>query len=294
MKKLPKNVYPKGPSLYYVCKNKWTRLCRIDAPEEELHRELWKILAKGAGTLSGVMDEYIENGLPKKAMSTQRDYANIIKRQLRPTFGHMRPDDVSSQDIAVYLEHRERKGHGPAGNREISCLSSVFNHGMRIRACSYNPCYGVRRNTEKERTRYVTDQELRVGLRVAHVSLRRILWAAYLTGFRQKDLRLLIRSDVLPEGLRVRQSKDGKHELRQWTDSLRRLVRKELERSQCQRIFTNRSGQPWSLSALQSAMRRLNMDWTFHDIRAKADSDHETGLGLMRRYNRARRLKAVK
>ncbi|MCH7854597.1 MAG: hypothetical protein IIB76_09705 [Proteobacteria bacterium] len=294
MKKLPKNVYPKGPSLYYVRKNKWTRLCRIDAPEEELHRELWKILAKGAGTLSGVMDEYIENGLPKKAMSTQRDYANIIKRQLRPTFGHMRPDDVSSQDIAVYLEHRERKGHGPAGNREISCLSSVFNHGMRIRACSYNPCYGVRRNTEKERTRYVTDQELRVGLRVAHVSLRRILWAAYLTGFRQKDLRLLIRSDVLPEGLRVRQSKDGKHELRQWTDSLRRLVRKELERSQCQRIFTNRSGQPWSLSALQSAMRRLNMDWTFHDIRAKADSDHETGLGLMRRYNRARRLKAVK
>lgn len=294
MKKLPKNVYPKGPSLYYVRKNKWTRLCRIDAPEEELHRELWKILAKGAGTLSGVMDEYIENGLPKKAMSTQRDYANIIKRQLRPTFGHMRPDDVSSQDIAVYLEHRERKGHGPAGNREISCLSSVFNHGMRIRACSYNPCYGVRRNTEKERTRYVTDQELRVGLRFAHVSLRRILWAAYLTGFRQKDLRLLIRSDVLPEGLRVRQSKDGKHELRQWTDSLRRLVRKELERSQCQRIFTNRSGQPWSLSALQSAMRRLNMDWTFHDIRAKADSDHETGLGLMRRYNRARRLKAVK
>ena len=294
MKKLPKNVYPKGPSLYYVRKNKWTRLCRIDAPEEELHRELWKILAKGAGTLSGVMDEYIENGLPKKAMSTQRDYANIIKRQLRPTFGHMRPDDVSSQDIAVYLEHRERKGHGPAGNREISCLSSVFNHGMRIRACSYNPCYGVRRNTEKERTRYVTDQELRLGLRFAHVSLRRILWAAYLTGFRQKDLRLLIRSDVLPEGLRVRQSKDGKHELRQWTDSLRRLVRKELERSQCQRIFTNRSGQPWSLSALQSAMRRLNMDWTFHDIRAKADSDHETGLGLMRRYNRARRLKAVK
>jgi hypothetical protein len=99
---------------------------------------------------------------------------------------------------------------------------------------------------------------------------------------------------VLPEGLRVRQSKDGKHELRQWTDSLRRLVRKELERSRCDRIFTNRSGQPWSLSGLQSAMRRLNVNWTFHDIRAKADSDHETGLGLMRRYNRARRLKAVK
>ena len=189
MKKLPKNVYPKGPSLYFVRKNKWTRLCRVDAPEEELHRELWKILSKGVGTLTGVMDDFTANRLPKKAMSTQRDYANIIKRQLRPTFGHMRPDDVTSQDIAVYLELRENKGHGPAGNREIACLSSVFNHGMRIRACNVNPCYGVRRNTEKPRTRAVTNRELRQALRNAHVSLRRLLWAAYLTGFRQKDLR---------------------------------------------------------------------------------------------------------
>ncbi|MDH3339140.1 MAG: hypothetical protein OEM85_09680 [Gammaproteobacteria bacterium] len=71
MKKLPRNVYPNGPSLYYVRKNKWTRLCRIDAPEEELHRELWKILSKGAGTLSGVMDDLVANRLPTKAMSTR-------------------------------------------------------------------------------------------------------------------------------------------------------------------------------------------------------------------------------
>ena len=69
MKKLPKNVYPKGPSLYFVRKNKWTRLCRVDAPEEELHRELWKILSKGAATLFGVMDDFIVNRLPKKAMA---------------------------------------------------------------------------------------------------------------------------------------------------------------------------------------------------------------------------------
>ena len=66
MKKLPNNVYPKGPSLYYVRKNKWMRLCRIDAPEEELHRELWKILSKGAGTLAGVMDDFIANAFRKK------------------------------------------------------------------------------------------------------------------------------------------------------------------------------------------------------------------------------------
>ena len=96
------------------------------------------------------------------------------------------------------------------------------------------------------------------------------------------------------DGIKVWQSKDGKHEIRQWTDSLRKLVRKELERSNSDWVFTNRSGKPWSMSAIQSAMRRLEVSWTFHDLRAKADSDHETGLGLMRRYNRARRLRAVK
>ena len=294
MKKLPSNVYQKGPSLYYVKKNKWIRLCRVDAPEEELHRELWKILSRGAGTLAAVMDDFIVNRLPTKATATQRDYANIIKRQLRPTFGHMRPDDVTSQDIAVYLENREKKGHGPAGNREIAVLSSIFNHGMRIRACSLNPCYGVRRNTERPRTRRVSDKELRLALRAAHVSLRRLMWAAYLTGFRQKDLRSIRRDQITAEGIRVQQSKDGKYEIRQWTDSLRKLVRKELERSNSDWVFTNRSGRPWSMSAIQSAMRRLNLSWTFHDLRAKADSDHATGLGLMRRYNRARRLRAVK
>src|SRR5690606_39361130 len=68
------------------------------------------------------------------------------------------------------LENRDKKGLGPAGNREIACLSSIFNHGMRIRACNVNPCYGVRRNTEKPRTRAVTDKELRQALRSAHRS----------------------------------------------------------------------------------------------------------------------------
>ena len=59
-------------------------------------------------------------------------------------------------------------------------------------------------------------------------------------------------------------------------------------------VSTNRSALPWSMSVIQSAMRRLNVCRTFHCLRAKADSDHDTGLGLMRRYSRARHLRAVK
>lgn len=302
--KLPPKVHKKGPSLYYVHANKWTRLCAADAPEHVLHGELWKLLRKGADTLDAVMASYKVRALPKLALSTQPDYEKIIDNVLRSFCGHMHPDDLTSQDIAAYLEMRDEQGHAARGNKEVAVLSSVYNHGMRIRACVTNPCYGVRRNREKARTFYIEDQDFRPRLREAPPGFRHLLWAAYLTGFRQRDLRDVTRDDVLPAGLRVRQSKDGKHEIRTWSESLRKVVRRALERSKCQYVFTNEYGQHWSLSAVQSAMRRLKAKgvpegekafvWRFHDLRAKADSDHETGLGLMRRYNRGRKLKAVK
>jgi hypothetical protein len=296
--KLPPKVHRKGPSLYYVHGNKWTRLCPADAEERVIHGELWKLLRKGVDTLGAVMDSYKVRGIPKLSLSTQADYANIIENVLRPLCGHMHPDDFTGQDVAAYLELRDEQGRGSRGNKEMAVLSSVYNHGMRIRACISNPCYGVRRNKEKARTVYVDDSSFRIRLRRAPAGFRHLLWAAYLTGFRQQDLRNVERDDCLPSGLRVRQSKDGKHEIRTWTESLRKLVRRALARSRCQYVFTNERGYHWSLSGVQSAMRRLRsrgaFSWRFHDIRAKADSDHETGLGLMRRYNRARKLKAVK
>ena len=169
---------------------------------------------------------------------------------------------------------------------------------MRIRACKTNPTYGVRRNVEKARTYYVTDQELRQALRAAKPPLRYLLWATYLTGFRQKDMRNLRRENLTPDGIKVIQSKDGKYELRQWTESLRKVVRRALDLSGSEYVFCNHYGQRWTTDSIQCAMRRLkaktSVRWCFHDLRAKAESDHETGLGLMRRYSRARKLKAVR
>ena len=295
---LPPKVHPKGPSLYYVDKNKWHRLCAIDAPEHELYAELTRLLKKGAQTLNQVMDDYMTIAVPKLATSTQKEYERVVDKRLRPWIGHMHPEDLSSQDIAAYLEERERGGHGPGGNREVAVLSSVYAHGMRMRACRFNPCYGVRRNREAPRTYYVSDESLRHALRTATTGLRYLMWAAYLTGFRQRDLRLLRKENVTPDGLKVVQSKDGKFEMRLWSDSLRKLVRRSLERSECEYVFTNERGQKWTTEAITSAMGRLKsragIDWNFHDLRAKAESDHDTGLGLMRRYSRATRRAAVR
>lgn len=298
MKRLPPKVHQKGPSLYYVNKGKWHRLCRADDPEHVLHGELWKHLQRNTDTIGEMIDAYKEHRLARLAPGTQREYERILERVLRPWCGHMNPSDLALQDIAAYLEMRERAGHGTSGNREMAVLSSVYDYGLRIRACIENPCRGVRRNRERPRTYYVDDASLRRALRHAKPGLRHLMWAAYLTGFRQRDLRQITRENLKADGIEIRQSKDGKHELRLWSDSLRKVVKRALERSQCRYVFTNECGQHWSSEAVKSAMRRLKakakFDWRFHDLRAKADSDHDTGLGLMRRYNRARRLRAVK
>ena len=295
---LPPKVHKKGPSLYYVHKNKWIRLCAADAREEVIHGELWKLLSRNVETLSQVMDDYVANRMPDLALSTQRDYYIMIEKRLKQHFGHVRPDDLSSQDCAVYLELREQQGHGARANREMALLSSVYNHAMRIRAAHKNPTYGVRRNKESPRTFYVTDDSLRLAMQSTTPALRHLMWVAYLTGFRQGDLRRLTRDNLTAEGIKIIQSKDGKHEIREWSDSLRKVVRRALKRSKTDRVFTNSYGRDWTGDAIQCAMRRMKAEtgikWRFHDLRAKAESDHATGLGLMRRYKRARRLKAVK
>lgn len=298
--KLPPKVHRKGPSLYYVDNNKWHRLCAADAREEVIHGELWKHLSKNVHTLSDVMKDYAATRMTKLALTTQKDYSRMLskKGRLVTHFGHMRPDDLTSQDCAVYLEMRDKEGHGARGNREMALLSSVYNHGMRIRAASFNPAYGVRRNKEEPRTFYVSDESLRLAMQNAPPALRHLMWAAYLTGFRQGDLRRLTKDNLTADGIKIIQSKDGKHEIREWSESLRKVVRRALKRSKTDRVFTNSYGRDWTVDSIQCAMRRMKaktgIQWRFHDLRAKAESDHATGLGLMRRYKRATILSAVK
>lgn len=297
-----KHVYQKGNSLYYVKRRSgklvWTRLCAANAPPEEQRAAYNRIEWRGRNLLADVLKDYEKARLPRLGLRTQAEYSRVIEKRLIPVFGHMRPDDVSQQDIAMYLERRDQDGHGPSGNREIAVLSSAFNHGMRIGLARINPTYGVRRNTEKPRTFYVSNGELRQALRNTGPGLRHLMWVAYLTGLRQRDLFNIRRQDIDHEGITVHQSKDGKHVKILWSDSLRKVVRRGLRRSRCTYVFTNDHGQKLSRYGVQSAMRRMKgktgIVWRFHDLRAKAESDHTTGLGLMTRYNRAKRLKAVR
>lgn len=306
--KLPVAVYQKGPSLYLVRRNKWHKICRADVSEIEFWREFTKLkealAEQPTGELNKLFDDFLARGMDDLELSkdTQDLYRFCIKKYLRDFCGNMRINSLTSQHVARLLKTFKAEGKSVTGNRVKACLSSVYSWAISEELAAHNPCLGVKRNREKPRTRYVSDEEFLAGFDRASAPLQDLMAVALLTGLRQKDIRLLRRkaepgkvSGLTSAGIRVEQSKDGKHVLIRWSDALLFFVKRSIARTgDSPFVFTNTQGKPWTKNSINASLRRLNVSWTFHDLRAKADSDHEFGLGLMARYNRAKRLDPVR
>lgn len=189
-------------------------------------------------------------------------------------------------------------------NREVACLSSVYNFGMRAGDCMTNPCKGVRRNQQTPRTRYIEHDEFRKVFDAVAEPFQDFLAALYLTGLRQQDIRSMKRSQITPQGIRVIPGKtiksSGKALLISMTDALRYfIIRAQTRAPSSIYVFTNENGDPWGVWAIQSQVRRVRErigrhDWTLHDVRAKAESDHSEGLGLLPLYRRVQRITPVR
>jgi integrase len=316
----PKGVYLRNGRYYRVVKNRWIALTRRDEGIAALHRALRDTpIERDPETVGELLARY----LPQAEISatTRREYTRIIDSRLMHHFGRMRIGAVRPNLVAAYLEKRKRDGHGPMGNRERAVLSSAFEFAMRNKWAEFNPCVGVRRNKERRRERYVTDVEFLAAFEAAPEPLQDVLALALLTGARQGDLRKLRREDLRPDGIYMLEGKTesttGKRRLVAWSDALRFFVRRALERQEriaarepdprkhrqrrtvSEYVLTNRFNRPWTMSGLQSAVKRMPKDWHFHDIRAKSASDagHNIlghGAQMLGVYVRERKVAALR
>jgi len=278
-------MHRKGRHYYHVAhlgggKRRWTKLS--DDYGEAL--ALWARLeglettpGTEPGTVAAALSRYRGEILPAYRDTTRREYGRIVER-LDAVFGPMRLEEVRPSDIAAYLDRRSAK---IAANREIAVLSSVYQHAIRWGWTETNPCRGVRRNRERPRRRYVTDQELARLREAADEQWRCIIDLAYLTALRRGDL-LRLRLDAITErGLLVEQSKTGARILYQTTPALRAVLtraKKLRRRTRSLHLFATRDGTPYTPSGWDSAWRRLVArsgleDVHFHDIRAKSLTD---------------------
>ncbi len=174
---------------------------------DELFREYARYFrSKKVLTMGDLFDRYIAEEHPRKAPETARSN-NAAFKKLRPFFGDINPASVQAFHVIRYLD--ERRDSAPTrGNREKSLLSHVFTKGRHWGLVDNNPCAGLAyRNPEAPRTRYVTDAEFRLALRLAPPWLRYFMHLAYRTGLRRRDLVAMRWDQWTADGLLVEISK---------------------------------------------------------------------------------------
>ncbi|MBU2795490.1 tyrosine-type recombinase/integrase [Acidithiobacillus sp. VAN18-2] len=283
---LPPRMHQKGPVYYYVVlvggKRKWIRLADNYPEAVAKWAEMEGRNASGS-TVGQAIDKYIATELAKLAESTRHEYIRQSGR-LRSVFGHMPLNEVRGSDVAAYLDQHPSP---VAANREMALFSTIFSFAIRWGWCDHNPAKGVRRNKEKPRDRYITDEEFSILREHADEQWRCIMDIAYLTAMRRGDIMKLRLSDIRPDALVISQGKTGKRMSFEMTPSLANA----LERAKRLRrrigslyVFCTRDGQPHSVSGWNSSWRRIVArsgveDAHFHDIRAKALTDAKRAAG---------------
>lgn len=291
-KDLPERVYHKHSSYYFIQKDgTWLNLGKDYIAAMTRYATI-----NNVGTLNSlgaVMDAFIVSEIPKKALRTQHEYLQQMKR-LRQVFGHMQPHEIQPKDIYGYMDLRP----AIAANREKSLLSALFSFAIRKGVCADNPCRLVKRNTERPRDRYVQDWEFNAVRSMAPPALQCAMDIARRTGLRESDILRAGLRNVRDDGLHVHTSKTGKKMIYELTPQLldaiaraRSLGSNAKSKVRALTLIVNRTGGSYTSSGFssvwQKVMNKAMKDgviaerYTFNDLRAKAGSESTNAQELL-------------
>jgi hypothetical protein len=301
-------------------------LCRVADGEHAMYEALGALLRPSAATIADLLRTFFAKGMGELAPRTQLDYVGYGPKLIKH-FGSMVPSALRPSHVAKYLQNRS-DAHDPTkrapriANKEIACLSSAFEYGQRAELCDGNPCRQVRRNRVRPKRRYARHDEFLEHFNLASEEVQDLMAGIYLMELRPHEARDLKRAAAItPKGVLLEESKTDKMRLIQWSDpknggALQYFVLRATSRAtDSPYVFTNSDGDKWTVDAMQSAMKRLRdrviaarkeaakeagteraplATFTWHDVRAKGESDHQGGgMGLLPLYKRAHVVKPV-
>ena len=195
----------------------------------------------------------------------------------------MTPDEVRPRDVAHHRDVRGRKDGKITANREKSTLSAIFSKAIEWGGCDKNPCKEVKRIHEKDRERYMSDEEFIVLRENAEPLVQCVMDIAYLTGLRIGDILKIKRSDINGNELHVTTQKTGKKLIFTIEGDLEAALAraKALPRPVLSDyLFCVRTGNRMGRDIFTTRFIKLkqkvglhDQNLHFHDIRAKAATD---------------------
>ena len=229
-------------------------------------------------TFKNLVDRYLEEVSVDKKPNSRRD-DKMYARNWLLCFGDCFPNEITSDQISLYLQKR-KKTVGPSTiNRELAFLSAAFNKAIKVwKWCKDNPVSQIPREKEKKRVKYFSDEEFseiynnlvdwvkpmvilakNTGLRVANIV--NLTWS-------QVDLKLkkiVIQAEEMKnfENLGIPLNAEATRILKDQFKS------RKLHSSH---VFCNKKDEPYSRWGLSHAFKRAckiagHPEYRFHDLR---------------------------
>jgi integrase len=278
-------------------------LCPLDALQSEVWAAYEQAVTQSAPTVDNLAKGYFESReFCRRRPKTQAGYRASWKT-LEPVWSGVDATKVRPVHIRQYMDERGPSGE-IAANREYSLLRNIFAWAFERGKVKLNPCIGVKKFPEKPREKYITDEEYYPFLELSRPAVQVLMELSYLCAARGQDIRSLTLSQIQDDGIFIRQGKTGKKQIKLWTPRLRDAValamklRDEILHAKpgivSPYLIVTGSATPYTESGLKSlwaknraAVRakmaaaagvppeKIVIDWTFHDIKAKAISDFE-------------------
>jgi integrase len=241
-------------------------------------------------TFKYVADRYLAEVLPQKAVSTQKDNLRELPKLLEFFNNPPAPiNDIRPVHIREYLDWRSQTAKIRA-NREVALFSHIFN---KAREWGYtandNPCRGVKKNKERGRDVYVTDDMFWDVYQKADRHIQQLMMVAFICGQRVADTLKMQITDFYDGALWISQNKSGRKLRVALVGVFAGVVNQILdERGQAASDFLFlKDGQPITYGQLRYGMdkaRRLagidKVSFQFRDLRAKAGTDKDSEAGL--------------
>lgn len=238
---------------------------------------------------AGLVERFFQSGdFFELAAETQKDYRKYSQKILA-VFGQMPPDNIKPEHVRKYLDKRGVKSRTQA-NREKAFMSRVYRWAYERGYSKGNPTKGVKQFKETARDRYITNEEYSALFSVVRIAME----LAYLCCARQNDVLEMKKSQLMAEGILIKQSKTSVAQIKGWSDRLTDAVNmaKNLPLNSGMislYIIHQPSGHKYTRDGFNSRWRKakeearekfphLSFDFTFHDLKAKGISDLEGNL----------------
>jgi integrase len=274
----------KHGAYYYVKRNQWERLSSDYAEALELYAN--KVDPRGGG-MAELIDEVLAYIKPRLKPSTIAQY-EYSARVLKPIFVEFAPEQVRPKHISAIKVSFAKTPN--MANRYISFLRVVFAQAVEWQRVDSNPCVGIKRHVEQQRTRLMTEKEFQAIRDAAqHRAVPVVMDLCLLTGQRISDVLKLRNEDISPDGIFFEQKKtDAKLKVRMTPDleatiALARVThppKQDAPKGTYETLLYTRGGRPYSYKTIYEAFVRARKaagveDVVIHDMRAKAGTDAE-------------------